>query len=130
MTCEVWTARMGSRDSDALAITRFQVIDPVGQVFAPSAELLVTYLERRRAGEEEAHWEDYVAAYTAEMRVSYKRHRRVWDELLSRPRVVLMCFCKDPNRCHRSICAGLLGKLGATIRGERGQASLVGLEVA
>lgn len=42
-----------------------------------------------------------------------------WRALLARPRVVLACYCADPERCHRTILArDILPKLGATYRGE------------
>lgn len=40
------------------------------------------------------------------------------DPSLARSRVVLVCYCTDPTRCHRSLLAGILGKLGADVRGE------------
>ena len=88
----------------------------IGMAFAPSAELLFPYLKRRAAGQErEDDWARYVFAYTDEMRVSYRRHRAAWDELLKRERVVLLCFCTDPERCHRVVFAEILGKLGAKV---------------
>ena len=68
-----------------------------------------------------AEWNDYVLAYTDEMRDSYRRRRAAWDALLERPRVVAVCYCAvTPARpwCHRRVLAGILAKLGATDRGE------------
>lgn len=70
---------------------------------------------------EEGAWKAYVPAYTAEMRGSYREHRSAWDALLARERVTLVCYCVDPERCHRRLLAGFLVKLGAVDCGERRQ---------
>lgn len=116
MALEVWTARISTRDPDALNITR-KSGDPV---FAPSWPLLKGALDRRRAGlpKTEADWKGYAAAYLREMAASYDAHRGHWEALLARPRVVLTCYCTDLNRCHRRLLARVLVKLGAVDRGE------------
>ena len=43
-----------------------------------------------------------------------------WTALLACERVVLCCYCTDPERCHRSLLARILGKLGAHVEGEIG----------
>lgn len=63
-------------------------------------------------------WERYVPAYTEEMRESYRRTRFAWSALLARDRAVLVCYCTDAAHCHRALLAGILGKLGADVRGE------------
>lgn len=83
-------------------------------------------------------WITYVPAYMAEMRLSYRGeqpkvwepveaeawangvrpNRPAWEALLARSRVVLACYCVDPTRCHRTLLAGILGKLGADVREE------------
>ena len=64
-------------------------------------------------------WALYAAAYLGEMRESYRPERRAWDELLARESVTLVCYCVDPARCHRTLLAEILVKLGATYLGER-----------
>jgi hypothetical protein len=53
-----------------------------------------------------------------EMRVSFVERRPAWKALLARDRVVLVCFCFDASHCHRTLLAGILEKLGATVAGE------------
>lgn len=65
-------------------------------------------------------WQLYSAAYLAEMRESYRTQRAAWDALLARSKITLCCYCTDPARCHRTLLAGILAKLGATVAGERG----------
>lgn len=65
-------------------------------------------------------WWGYVAAYTREMRQSYREHRDVWERLLARDEVVLACYCANANLCHRTIlAASILPTLGASYEGER-----------
>lgn len=63
-------------------------------------------------------WEEYVEAYTREMRRSYRDNVVSWSRLLSKERVVLVCYCKNHERCHRTILARILVKLGAVYAGE------------
>lgn len=80
--------------------------------FAPSPGL-IRAASRKIGGN--MTWEQYVQAYTAEMRASFKANRADWDALLARKHVVLVCYCQEPRRCHRSILAGILGKCGARV---------------
>lgn len=115
----VHTARIGRPAwPDALDVTR-KSAPPEGLPFAPSWEILGPALAARRAGQLDAAWPGYVEAYTAEMRRSYRAHRPAWDALLSRESVTLLCYCADPRRCHRTLLAGMLARLGADVRGER-----------
>ena len=50
---------------------------------------------------------------------AYRENRERWAALLARPEATLLCFCNDPARCHRTVLARLLVKLGATYCGER-----------
>jgi hypothetical protein len=140
MSLEVWTARISSADPDRFDITRGSGGQD-GAPFAPSWAILKPALEARNAATflrrgpgkarpgalvqsaeadaiEDAAWAVYVEAYRAEMRASYRQSRAAWDALLGRSRVALVCFCTEPARCHRTLLAGILGKLGADVRGE------------
>ncbi len=149
MSLIVHTARVSSRDPDAFNVTRKSGGDK-GAPFAPSWTLLRRGLDDRakaigqaaaivraceeatgghladedrakgRAMLETQAWSRYAGDYHAEMQRSYREHRAAWDALLARPRVVLVCYCTDPDRCHRSLLAGYLGKLGADVQGELG----------
>lgn len=93
--------------------------------------------EAERLAEEA--WSTYVTAYTAEMRVSagmtaahprfgaaeraaigrgVRTRPEAWREVESRARVVLVCFCTDPMRCHRRLLAGFFAARGAVDGGE------------
>jgi hypothetical protein len=113
----VWTARISSRDPDRLDVTR-KSGGPIGSCFAPSAGLLAAGKSSR------VTWDEYRDRYLAEMRERYRARRDAWESVRNRPRVVLCCYCVDPDACHRSLLAGYFCKLGADVRGE------VGLDVA
>ena len=145
MTLEVFTCRIGTRaarDPDVLLVTREEAdAEGVVGVFAPSWAILRPVLDARKnqrrgfvfgiSNEDRAQaleearaielaaWREYVPAFLAEMRVSYRRHRPEWDRVLGRGRVVLACACKSPDRCHRTILAArIFPALGATYGGE------------
>jgi hypothetical protein len=108
-----------SRDPDRFDVTR-KSGGPAGHPFAPSWDLLNWGLAERRAGRAEEAWPVYRDRYVEEMRVSWRRHRAAWDALLARERVVLVCYCADEERCHRSVLAGLLAAaVGRTYRSGR-----------
>lgn len=112
----VRTAVLRFTGPDRLDVTRTS-----GSVFAPSYELLRPMKEGDRRGEPRApRWPKYEESYTEEMRSSFRAHRDVWAELLSRSSVTLVCFCpeKELPHCHRVTLAGLLVSCGARYDGE------------
>jgi len=130
MPVVVYTARVSYGGVDRLDITR-QYGGRDGLPFAPSWSILRPMLDARarwktdntpvadRGSEETALWETYTVAYLKEMRVSYRRSRAAWRAVLARSEVTLCCVCTDATHCHRTLMAGVFGKLGATIAGER-----------
>lgn len=138
MTLLVNTARISYGGPDRLDVTMASVEAAKkkgqrspGAPFAPTRRLvywgknMLKMAERRRAdGEpnadrfEEWAWQSYGQRYHYQMQMSFKSQRAAWDELLERAHVVLICFCVDPNRCHRRLLAEYLEKCGAIDRGE------------
>lgn len=95
--CAIWTARISYRGPNRLDVTR-----KGGSIFGPSWPLL------NLANAGGLRWPDYVCAYTAEMRMSWQRHRDQWLRLLRQSTVVLCCYCQNARRCHRTVLAELL----------------------
>lgn len=113
---EVWTARISVLDPDVLNITRKGGC----LAFAPSRSLLWSFLSIRKSGREpsDLEWSSYARSYLEEMSKSLREKRHVWEDLLGRQRVVLVCYCVNPNRCHRKLLGLILARLGATFQGE------------
>jgi uncharacterized protein YeaO (DUF488 family) len=119
VTLLVHTARISYGGPDRLDITR-KGNHELGVLFAPSDALLWPYVAKRREGvETQEDFDAYREAFTVEMRRSYVKYRVQWHVLLARESVTLVCFCTDPQRCHRRLVAGMLVKLGAIYEGER-----------
>lgn len=132
MSLQVYTARIGCKDPDALNVSRKS--GTAGLFLAPSWKILGPSLNARaeaqawvQAGNEGfglaiecEWWAAYVPLYLEEMRVSYGRHREKWEALLAKRRIVLCCYCAAGRvHCHRGILAEkVLPKLGATDCGE------------
>lgn len=123
MTLHVQSARINYSGPDRLDCTRKSGTD--GLFLAPSWAILRPALNarRRETDEPQRHasvaWTNYVAAYLDEMRRSYVDNRAAWNALLARDRVVLCCYCTDPEHCHRAILRGrILPALGAVDDGE------------
>jgi uncharacterized protein YeaO (DUF488 family) len=130
-TLAVYTARVGFSDPDALDVTR-KSGDALGRNFAPSWSLLAPYLEKRHRGElTDRDWQTYAAAFLGQMDASREHCPGAWRALLARRRVVLLCYCADPERCHRTLLArDILPRFGAVYHGElptsRAQCDLFG----
>ena len=118
VTLQVFSARISTRDPDRFDVSRKSAKE--GLFLAPSWALLSPFLKARR-GEAitEATWQAYAVEFRQEMRRSYRQHRGQWDALLARQRVVLTCFCTNPEQCHRAILRrDILPALGAVDAGE------------
>lgn len=128
MTLQIHTARLHVRDPDAFNITR-KSGQGDGLIFAPSWQILTPILHAR---EHTAHlpphrqplyaeeqYQLYRRLYLDEMRRAYRQNKTPFTRLLQRPRVVLQCYCVDPQSCHRTILAKeVLVPLGATFVAE------------
>ncbi|MCL6477087.1 MAG: hypothetical protein K6T65_01600 [Peptococcaceae bacterium] len=105
---KVFTAQYGYRGKDRLDIT----VKSGDKTFAPTWDIVMAY----KAGK--ITQEEYTAMYYALMRQSYRKNRQRWEEVLSMDRVVLVCFCRAGDFCHRLLLAQVLQKLGAEYCGE------------
>lgn len=107
---EVYTAQYRYSGPDRYDIT----VKSGEQAFAPTWEMVLGY--KKGTVSEDA----YTGAYQAKMGLSYivKSTKPKWDALLKRDRVVLVCFCKAGDFCHRVLLAKMLVELGAIYKGE------------
>ncbi len=62
--------------------------------------------------------DEYTRRYKVLLDESRKRNTAAWQALLSRKRVVLVCFCRAGSFCHRYLLADYLETLGAVRKGE------------
>lgn len=120
MALHVYTSRMGYTGPDWLDVSLQGNISRnetqhgghrgCGYIFAPPPSLVYPFVAKRRAGNEtpEDHAK-YRTAYLAHLRERYRgATRRAFDLVLSWPRVVLLCFCKPGEFCHRHLLAEVL----------------------
>jgi hypothetical protein len=99
--CAIWTAQFGYRGPNRLDVTR-----KGGSPLGPSWPLLIEARGITREGD--ARWKWYRPRYLEEMAESQIGHRDYWLSILQRRSIVLVCYCRDPERCHRSLLAELL----------------------
>ncbi|MCL6559472.1 MAG: hypothetical protein K6U74_11870 [Firmicutes bacterium] len=104
----VHTAQYNYRGEDRLDIT----VKSGDKTFAPTWDMVMAYKSGKITQEE------YTEMYYALMRRSYQNNRRRWEEVLAMDKVVLVCFCRAGDFCHRLLLAGILEKLGAEYCGE------------
>lgn len=101
---EVWTIQLGkwrlaeAQQIELLNITRGSGID----AFAPSAQALAQY----KAGT--MNETSYRQLYVQRMRMSFMAQRSQWEQLKSKERLAVACYCAAGAFCHRHIFAELL----------------------
>jgi len=64
---------------------------------------------------------EYTAKYMSLMRHSYVHNRAHWDLVLGMDEVVLACYCKTGQFCHRYLLQDMFVKCGAVDGGEVGE---------
>lgn len=55
----------------------------------------------------------YTELYINLMRESFRRNKKYWLELLNREELVVCCYCRPGQFCHRYLFVEILKKLGA-----------------
>jgi uncharacterized protein YeaO (DUF488 family) len=80
---------------------------------APSAELV----SRAKVATRTADWERFVREYRAQMSApDASRLLDVFAALSKSANFSIGCYCKEENRCHRSVLRRLLEERGATVK--------------
>jgi hypothetical protein len=128
----IHTARISYSGEDRLDVTA-KSAPAEGKPFAPTWPLVKWGLSMREQAKRklatrepnarsfnEWWWKIYRMRYEGQMEGSGARFKVTWDALLKRERVVLVCYCTEPERCHRSVLAELLAAKGAYYAGEIG----------
>lgn len=106
----VWTAQYRYSGPNRLDIT-VKGKDQRGKVFAPTWGMVMQY---KRTGNRT----EYCLQYHKLMLNSYHKNRNIWEQLLKQDQVVLVCFCRSGDFCHRVLLANYLQQLGAVYEGE------------
>jgi uncharacterized protein YeaO (DUF488 family) len=105
---DVYTSSIRIKDEDSLDIT----VKSGKKLFAPSWDLVNGFKNK------DITQHEYNKNYTLMMRHSYKNNMDKWNKLLAQDKVVLQCYCKADQFCHRFILAEILEILGANYKGE------------
>jgi Protein of unknown function, DUF488. len=74
---------------------------------APSTELFETYLNEWKGIPSKDWWPEYESRFLDELKTDEKLNclRELYRSLRSGINIVLVCFCKDYNYCHRKLVA-------------------------
>ena len=107
---ELWTAQYRYPGPYRLDIT-VKGNDPIGKLFAPTWDMVNAYKE---TGDERK----YIDLYNGLMFDSKLHNPQIWKDLLMREFLVLTCFCKYGDFCHRHLLTAELVRQGATYHGE------------
>ena len=109
---KLYTAQYQYSGNDRLDIT-IKGKDSIGKIFAPTWKMVMGSKEGKIS------WDEYKGMYKDLMRESYQQNRDIWDGILNRDEVTLVCFCKASTNCHRYLLAEYFSKLGADYQGEK-----------
>ena len=109
---DLYTVQMskGRNDPDLLDIT-VKGQHRIGRVFAPTWDMVMAHKRDKNDAV-------YTEQYHTMMIKSYYANQQIWQDILTRPRVVLACFCRAGDFCHRTLLAQYLSHLGANYKGE------------
>ena len=105
---KLYTAQYKYAGDDRLDIT-VKGKDPIGHCFAPTWKMVMGSIS----------WGQYQQIYRELMQKSYRENLGVWNDILGRDEITLVCFCASGTDCHRHLLAGYLEKFGAEYMGER-----------
>ncbi len=111
---KIYTAQYEYSGDDRLDIT-VKGKDPIGKLFAPTWKMVMGSKEGNIS------WNEYKVMYKELMRKSYRQNKDIWNEVLNRDEVTLVCFCESGTSCHRYLLANIFPKLGAKYMGERAE---------
>lgn len=95
---EVYTSHIKYNKPDRLDITVKSGIS----IFAPTWDLVNNYQTNKITQDE------FIGQYIKLLNGSYSEYKTVWDSLMSKTRVTLVCYCKPDKFCHRQILAEYL----------------------
>nr|MBC8236091.1 DUF1273 family protein [bacterium] len=106
---KVYTSQIGSSgDLPALDIT----VKSGDKVFAPTWDMVMSFKRGQLS------WQEYEDSYYAMMRRSWVENKLRWQEVLAMGEVVLTCYCRGDEQCHRRLLKEMLVMCGAEDGGE------------
>ena len=105
---EYWSVTRGG--GDIAGTTRVKEL-------APSPDLYRQYLSQWRGRPPEGWWSEYERLFLAEMQapVAVEGLRVLYRRLQSAHSVALVCYCSDPDHCHRRLLGDFLSRHGVTV---------------
>lgn len=104
----VYTSRIGYRGQSGLDIT-VKSAKGIGEILAPTWTLVGGY----------KHWhgyavltdQQYTELYLDLLRSRYRANEQAFIELIQRPQLILLCYCRSGVFCHRHIALDVLEKI-------------------
>lgn len=85
----------------------------IGCLFAPTWKMVMGSKEGKISSDE------YKQMYRELPQKFYREILGIWNDILGREELTLVCFCASGTDCHRYLLAGHLETLGAEYNGER-----------
>ncbi|MEO1287742.1 MAG: hypothetical protein AAFV93_08230 [Chloroflexota bacterium] len=112
---KIYTSRINNTDPDALNITVKSASTAIGRYLAPSKSMVYGH----KAGQGDARFErytplsdeQYTERYYQLLRPRYRNNPKLFHDLLLQDKVILCCYCRAGDFCHRHLAADILMKI-------------------
>lgn len=112
---KIYTSRITYSGPDKLDTTIKSASTDIGKLFAPTWEMVTGvkayYGDNRWPKVKPISGEEYGQCYYQLLRDRYRKHTALFLNLIQQERVVLCCYCTEPEACHRSLAADILLKI-------------------
>jgi hypothetical protein len=104
----VYTSRIGYRGEAGLDTT-VKSANGIGEIFAPTWALVGGH--KRWQGYTALTDQQYTEIYLDLLRNRYRANEQAFIELIQRPQLILLCYCRSGVFCHRHLALDVLDKI-------------------
>lgn len=112
---KLYTSRITNTDPAAIDITVKSASTPIGRYLAPTKSMVYGHKaftgDSRFSRYTPLSTEQYTERYYQLLRPRYQANPDIFHEALTRDKVILCCYCRAGNFCHRHLAADILFKI-------------------
>lgn len=103
----IYTSRIGYKGLDKLDIT-VKGNDTLGKHFAPTWKMVMDLKNGIIS------WDNYKYQYYSILYNQFDKNPHYFKVIYSKPEITFVCYCSNPERCHRTLLAKFFSDLKLT----------------
>lgn len=110
---KIKTARIGYKPGPDEMVLDITVKNNPGHVLAPTWDMVNNFKSGKIS------WEIYKEKYIQLLRERWRSRKNEFIEIIEKGKtktIVLLCFCSDETKCHRSIAKEILEKIHKSLK--------------